>query len=406
MSKALLSEIIKGAWMIEPWTALSHLPNVASFMEGKQIATIDRENEASHVFVNSEGVEYREREDADIQEGSVMVVNLNGTMFKNGTLCTWGADELVAKLQKSERDHRVIGSILRIDSGGGAVSAIAPFQSFLQGSRKKPVVALCDMAASAAYYSAVFTDHIMAENKISSEFGSIGVMCQFADFSKYYEENGIKVHTIYSNLSQNKNEEFHKALEGQYDLIKEESLDPLARKFQNDVKERRPGLNLDTQGVLNGKMFYAEKALEIGLIDSIGSLEDAIKKVKELSTSANKSIINKNEEPMTLEELRASHPALYNQVHSDGREAGKKDEQIRVNSWLAHLNSDSERVVKAIKDGSELTADVREELLVSGQMKQRTSTKENAKATDTTVEAGKEMEEALREDVEFIKSSL
>jgi len=409
MSKRLLSEIIKGAWMIEPQTALSHLPDVASFLNGKDLSTVEkRDAEASHSFITPDGLETRK--DSEVVSGSIMVVNIQGTMIKYGGLCSWGADELVAKLQAAEKDNRIIGSILRIDSGGGSVNAIGLFMDFFK-TKTKPVVSLCDMAASAAYYTASGSDHIMAENNISSEFGSIGVMCQFADFSEYYEKEGIKIHTIYSNLSQNKNEEFHKALRGEYELIKAESLDPLARKFQNDVKENRGNLKLEEPGILNGKMFYAERALELGLIDSIGNMQAAIEKVKELSGS-NFNNNHVNNEPMTLEELKASHPALYNQVHTEGKEAGlkegkeagKKEEQVRVKAWLAHHNADTEKVINGIKEGKELTADVREELMVASHMKQRTTTEENAKPTDTSAEAGKEMDSALKEDVEYFKN--
>ncbi len=412
MSKRLLSEIMRGAWMVEPQTAIAHLPDVANFLNGEQLAVIDRENdnEASHFFIDAEGGQYRKSLDSeDIQPGSIMVVNLTGTMIKYGTMCSWGADELTSKLQAAENNTNVIGSILRTDSGGGSVAAIGLFVDFLTSERTKPVVALCDMAASAAYYTAVHCDHIMAENNISSEFGSIGVMCQFADFSEYYEKEGIKIHTIYSDHSANKNEEFQKALKGDYTLIKQESLNPLAVKFQNAVKEARPNLKLEEPGLLNGKMFYAERALDLGMIDSIGNINAAINKVKELAGNTGNIINNKNDEPMTYEELQASHPALFNQVHAEGKKAGKSEEQIRVKSWLAHHDSDPKRVIEGIKKDEELTADVREEMIVTAQMNKRAGKDENADDLDTSAEAKKaeeEMKAALEEDVKSINDSL
>lgn len=411
MSKRLLSEIMRGAWMVEPQTAISHLPNVASFLNGEQLAVIDRddETEASHFFIDAEGGQYRKGIDSeDITPGSVMIVNLTGTMIKYGTMCSWGADELTAKLQSAENNPNVIGSILRTDSGGGSVAAIGLFVDFLTSNRNKPVVALCDMAASAAYYTAVHCDHIMAENNISSEFGSIGVMCQFADFSEYYEKEGIKIHTIYSDHSANKNEEFQKALKGDYTLIKNESLNPLAVKFQNAVKDARPELK-EEPGLLNGKMFYAEKALELGMIDSIGNMGAAIEKVKELAGNSGNTINNKNDEPMTYEELQASHPALFNQVHAEGKKAGKSEEQIRTKSWLAHLDSDSDRVVEGIKNDEELTADVREEMIVAANMKKRSGKDDNADDVDTSAsekKAAEDMSAALAEDVKLINETL
>ena len=109
----------------------------------------------------------------------------------------------------------------------------------------------------------------------------------FPDYAKYYEKEGIKVHTIYSNLSEYKNEPFELAKEGKYELIKSEVLDPLAQKFQQAVRERREGkLDEKVEGILSGKVFYAEDALKNGLIDSIGSEQKAVDRCRELAAAA------------------------------------------------------------------------------------------------------------------------
>ena len=130
----------------------------------------------------------------------------------------------------------------------------------------------------------------MADNNISAEFGSIGVMMQFPDYAKYYEKMGIKVHTIYSDLSTHKNAPFEAALKGDYKSIKEEQLNPLAREFQNTVKEHRKNLDTKVEGILNGRMFFAADALKNGLIDAIGTHEQATEEVRRLA--ANMSLTN------------------------------------------------------------------------------------------------------------------
>ena len=148
----------------------------------------------------------------------------------------------------------------------------------------KPVISSADLSASAAYWIASASDHIMANNNISAEFGSIGVMMSFADVQPYYEKQGVKFHTIYAPESNYKNRPFEKALKGDYDEIKQEELSPLAIKFQNAVKANRGDkLKEETAGILNGKMFYAEQAKEVGLIDSIGSLDEAVQMAADMS---------------------------------------------------------------------------------------------------------------------------
>lgn len=225
---------------------------------------------------------------SDVPEGSVAVITLKGDMLKDGTMCSYGTEEIAAAIREAAASQKIIGIRLDIDSGGGAVDAIAPMLdaiSFSQ-SQNKPVVACCDLCASAAYYVACHCNKIMADNDISAEFGSIGVMMQFPDYAKYYEQKGIKVHTIYSDLSTHKNAPFEAALKGEYKSIKEEMLNPLAREFQQAVKSHRPNLDDKIDGILNGRMFFAKDALKYGLIDAIGNRDAATEEVRKLVASA------------------------------------------------------------------------------------------------------------------------
>ena len=109
-------------------------------------------------------------------------------------------------------------------------------------------------------------------------------MMSFMDYAKYYEDLGIKQHTIYSNLSDYKNKPFEEARKGNYDAIRDEELDPLARDFQENVKRNRgQRLQLDTEGLLRGRMFYARESVRVGLADRIGTLQLAASRSRELS---------------------------------------------------------------------------------------------------------------------------
>ena len=218
-------------------------------------------------------------------EGSVAVVQLRGDMMKEGTMCSYGTEEIAAVIREAASSKKIIGIRLDIDSGGGAVDAIAPMLDAIRYSQSlgKPVVACCDLAASAAYYVACHCDEIIADNDISAEFGSIGVMIQFPDYAKYYEKNGVKIHTIYSDLSTHKNAPFEAALKGDYKSIKEETLNPLAREFQAAVRSHRKNLDEKVEGILNGRMFFARDAVKNGLIDAVGSKQMATEEVRRLS---------------------------------------------------------------------------------------------------------------------------
>ena len=226
-------------------------------------------------------------------QGSTAIIPLKGTMLKYGTMCTYGTTEIASALLEAA-SHKNIGSIVMdVDSGGGAVDAVAPIVEAINQARAKygkPVVASCDLCASAAYWSASACNQVIANNDISSQFGSIGVMMSFADVKPYWEKMGIKFHTVYAPESTHKNREFELALEGKYEEIQKLRLSPLAVKFQNAVRTNRGDkLKESTPGILNGAMFYASDAVAFGLADKIGNMDSAIKAAREL---ADKSLIN------------------------------------------------------------------------------------------------------------------
>ena len=225
----------------------------------------------------------------DVPKDSTAIIPIHGTLMKYGTYCSYGTTELADILHQAADSTNISSILLDIDSGGGSVDAISPLVDAIQyaKTKAKSIVAHCDLCASAAYYVASYCSEIIASNQISSEFGSIGVMMSFPDYAKYYEREGVKVHTIYSNLSDYKNAPFEAAKEGKYETIKEEELDPLARDFQENVKANRGNkLKMDTEGLLRGRMFYAKDAISVGLADSIGTIDFAIQRAREIPVEA------------------------------------------------------------------------------------------------------------------------
>lgn len=220
-------------------------------------------------------------------KGSTAIIPVHGTLLKYGTYCSYGTMEYADLIREAADSPNISSVLCDIDSGGGAVDAIAPLVDAIVYARNKgkAVVAHCDLCASAAYYAASYCNEIIASNHISAEFGSIGVMMSFPDYAKYYEAAGIKVHTIYSNLSDYKNAPFEAAKKGEYAAIRDEELDPLARDFQANVKKNRGNLlKLETEGLLRGRMFYSDEAQKVGLIDSIGTQDYAVQRSREINS--------------------------------------------------------------------------------------------------------------------------
>ncbi|WP_074406637.1 S49 family peptidase [Aquimarina megaterium] len=278
------SEIRRGLWAIDPITGLYNLKLANDILSGNIKSKEQKIQSAIREVVNEDGIPLANNGQEQIPAGSIGIVSITGNMIKYGNYYCWGADELVSFARSFDNNPNIIGQIWKIDSGGGSVGAVAPYLDFLE-NKKKPVVALCDFCASAAKWVASGTDHTKAENNISAAFGSIGVMANFMSYLKYFKDLGIEEHTVYADQSPDKNKDFEEALKGNYKLLKELTLNPLAKKFQDTIKKNRLGkLNESIEGILTGRMFYAEDALEYGLIDSIGNFDAAIEKVKELAS--------------------------------------------------------------------------------------------------------------------------
>lgn len=286
----LISTLLRGKFFVYPDHALAAGSQIANLLnrDWDGMPTTDLDKERSRAEFPYQAVSHDKEAFAsfnDAPKESTAIIPLKGSMLKYGTWCTYGTEEVAAIINSAALHQNINSIVLDIDSGGGSVDSVAPIIQAIQfaQSKGKPVVASVDMACSAAYWAASQCDSIIADNNISSLVGSIGVMMSFWDVKGYYEEQGYKLHVIYAPESENKNEAFEKALLGEYDLIKAEELSPLAISFQNAIKENRSGkLVMKTPGLLNGKVYLAEKAKEVGLIDEIGNRSTAIQRAQDL----------------------------------------------------------------------------------------------------------------------------
>lgn len=273
----LLNELSRGIWAmsfegLQFWGPIAH-----KIMLGEDFKLNPQGTEPKSLlsFRNDSGRPI-EVQNGQVPEGSIAVVDMIGAIIKYGDYCTYGAEEIVAALQYADSNPNIVATVLNIDGPGGSVSAIAPFKAFGQ-TKTKPVVGLYDQCCSAHLYAMLTcVDHVMASNDISATIGSVGVVLSWRDNKKFLESLGYVFHEVYPDESENKNEAFRLAMEGKYEMIKKEMLSPMAVNFQDAVKAARPKLDLKEPGVLTGKTFNTDKAIGIGLADSMGTMKDAI----------------------------------------------------------------------------------------------------------------------------------
>lgn len=226
-------------------------------------------------------------------DGSIMpLTRITGTIQKVG-MCGPGTRAMGERLQLNDSKPHIKGHLLYIDSPGGAVDGTPEFGSVI-ANLEKPVVAYVDgMAASAAYWIASQADFIVANANNITEVGSIGTLCMLVNQSEWLKKEGIKLEIMRADKSKDKArlnayEEWPE--EELADL--QEDLNEINQLFISNVTNGRAGkLRTGSEDIFTGKMYKKEKALEMGMVDKIGSMQDAINAVRNISLNRKSTIL-------------------------------------------------------------------------------------------------------------------
>lgn len=223
----------------------------------------------------------REGETLSTEKRAIAKISLKGVMLSEGDICTPGIDYVVRQVEAAAANDNIMGIILNTSSGGGEVEAAQRLSNALiEAKSKMPIIQYIDggMAASGAYWAGAVTDEIIAGGKVVS-VGSIGVVIQLDQMA--IDAINERVVTIYSNGSEDKHDVMKAILRGDHDYVRKYSLDPIKSEFHKLVKKHRVGVSEDA---LTGKMFFANEAKKLGLIDRIGTFSTAVTRIKSLAS--------------------------------------------------------------------------------------------------------------------------
>ena len=182
------------------------------------------------------------------------------------------------QLDRARRDATVQAVVLRINSPGGTVTASELMHDEVQAFRAatgKPVVAIImDVGASGGYYLACACDEIVAHR--TSVTGSIGVIIQLVEFSGTMRTLGISATAITSGPNKDAGSPFTE-LTSEERAIFQGIVDDFYARFLEVVAAGRPGLSEERlREAADGRVFTAPQALDLGLIDRIGTIRDAL----------------------------------------------------------------------------------------------------------------------------------
>lgn len=329
INKSLI-QALNSVWLMEPTAAEKYAAVALDLLQPG--AVINPVNGREH---DTQNVPYT--------KNGVYVLPVSGPIMKNENCGTPGTSNMVASLQQAIADPNIEAIVLQIDSPGGTVDGTKIFADAIKQSTK-PVVAYVDgLMASAAYWIGSSASSIIASTPIDI-IGSIGTMVQWADFTEAYKQRGIKVHEAYASDSVDKNKIFSNAtITGNYTEIVTKVLDPINEQFLSAVKDNRSGkIDLNKENVLTGKTYMAKDALKNGLIDKIGTLDQAIKTAKGLASAKAKTKMETN---MAFQKtLSAAKAESFEVVENIG--FGLTEENL--NNVEAHINS-QEQIIAELK---------------------------------------------------------
>lgn len=187
----------------------------------------------------------------------------------------------IEQLKEARRNNRIKAIVIRIDSPGGSVLASDTIWREVRKTVEsgKPVIAsMGSVAASGGYYIAMACDQIFAQPLTLT--GSIGVVSMRWDFANLYDNMLVNVDVMKTQpsadffdpsrqLSQQEIELFHQRAEGSY------------RSFVTKAAESR-GVSYEAlDAVARGRVWTGKDAMDQGLVDRMGSLQDAIQHAAE-----------------------------------------------------------------------------------------------------------------------------
>ncbi len=207
---------------------------------------------------------------------NIAVVNIDGVIIES--------EKIVKALDSFNKDVNIKAIILRINSPGGSV---APSQEIyekvyqLKKDKKKPIItSVNNIAASGGYYIAIGSDLIVTNS--GSIIGSIGVIMSYPIAKNLLNNLGIDFNTYKSGEYKDSGSPYRYNTEND-DIYFNEVIDDLHEQFMSEVSLQR-NISLDQlKEYAQGQIFTGNQAMQIGLVDRIGTFEDALDISKNLA---------------------------------------------------------------------------------------------------------------------------
>jgi len=184
--------------------------------------------------------------------------------------------QVIGDLESMVEDPGIQAIVLRVDSPGGGAAASQEIFEYIRGVQEQGVplvVSMGSVAASGGYYIACTADTIFANPGTLT--GSIGVVMSFTNLEELFGKIGLDFEVIKSGRFKDTGSWSRQMTDAERALL-QETIDDIHAQFVEAVAEGR-GMEYDAVAALaDGRIFSGRQALEAGLVDRLGTLEDAV----------------------------------------------------------------------------------------------------------------------------------
>jgi protease-4 len=343
----VLLQAVSRPWFIEPSAALEYgdiVNTIFSREPGVLVADLLKPVASDFVFTAATDGRKMGPMNDPANAGSVAVINITGAVMKYDYCGAPGTQSIMDMIDQANTIPGVKGIVLQIDSPGGAVDGTQQLANKIKSS-SKPVVAYVNgkMASAAMWFGSAASARIASAN--TDVIGSIGTMASWKDRSKMESAMGVTTHQVFATASTAKNMEM-RATEGDvpdYQPLIDNILDPTNQEFIDSVKSNIPGVN---EQVFTGAIYLAKDAMKMGLIDKIGSFNDAVKMVLKLADKKTTTMSAQTERfPKTLAVIGAESLEQLNEG------VWLTEENVAaIESQLADADSNIETLTQSYND--------------------------------------------------------
>ncbi len=216
-------------------------------------------------------------------ENQIAVISIEGVIMRGEIEPGIAGADGIAKLIRNAHENKKVKSIvIRVNSPGGGVTASEIIRDEIIAAKSKGkniVVSMGDVAASGGVWVSTPAEYIFAESTTIT--GSIGVAVAFPTFENVMDYIGIN----FDGITTTKNAGWNEFQEMEPE-IKDSVMKTSKRvydRFVEVVAESRNESEEYIKSIAEGRVWIGSKALELNLVDGIGSIEDAISKAADLS---------------------------------------------------------------------------------------------------------------------------